>query len=125
MPKPTPAGISLDADGAAAPSDVHFFDSPPDEVHVSRSDHTVELAWPERKLRFDFAELRRHCRCADCTAKRRAGGQVEAAADVDIVAINPLGAGALQFVFSDGHERGIYPWPYLAEIAYWREASGV
>jgi DUF971 family protein len=125
MPRPTTAGISLDADGASAPSVVHFFISPPDEVRLSRGTHSIELAWPERTLRLGFAELRRECRCADCTAKRRACGQIEAADDIDIVAIHPLGVGALQFVFSDGHERGIYPWPYLAEIAFRHEWSGV
>jgi DUF971 family protein len=125
MPRPTTAGISLDADGAAAPSDVLFFIPPPDEVRLSRGTRTFELVWPERTLRFDFAELRRACRCADCTAKRRVCRSIEAADDIDIVAIQPLGAGALQLVFSDGHERGIYPWPYLIEIALTREASGV
>lgn len=119
------AGISLDADGAAAPSDVPFLIPPPDEVRLSRDTHSLEVAWPERTFRFGLAELRRACRCADCTAKRRANGQIEAADDIDIVTIQPLGASALQFVFSDGHERGIYPWSYLIEIALTRETSGV
>lgn len=114
----------MDAGGASAPSVVHFFNSPPDEVRLSRGTRSLELVWPERTLHFGFAELRNHCRCADCTAKRRSGGQIEASGDINIVAIHPLGTGALQFVFSDGHERGIFPWPYLAEIAYGHEASG-
>jgi DUF971 family protein len=125
MPWPMAAGISLDADGASAPSDVHFFISPPDEVRLSRGTRSLELVWPGRTLRFDFAELRRACRCANCTTKRRVCGQIEAANDIDIVAIQPLGTGALQFIFSDGHVRGIYPWPYFAEIAFRHEANGV
>jgi DUF971 family protein len=89
----------------------------PEEVRVSRADRRLELIWPERTLGIGFATLRRNCRCADCTAIRRAGGSIEVADDVDLLAVNPMGTGALQFVFSDGHERGIFPWPYLCELA--------
>jgi DUF971 family protein len=29
-----------------------------------------------------------------------------------------VGSVGLQLFFSDGHERGIYPWPYLYALAY-------
>jgi DUF971 family protein len=29
----------------------------------------------------------------------------------------PVGHHAVPLVFSDGHDRGIYPWPYLAALA--------
>ena len=32
-----------------------------------------------------------------------------------MVELNAQGYG-LQLIFNDGHERGIYPWPYLAEL---------
>jgi DUF971 family protein len=32
-----------------------------------------------------------------------------------VVELNVQGYG-LQLIFSDGHERGIYPWPYLAQL---------
>jgi DUF971 family protein len=31
--------------------------------------------------------------------------------------VNPQGYG-VQLVFDDGHERGIYPWSYLRELAW-------
>ncbi|HYQ49053.1 MAG TPA: DUF971 domain-containing protein, partial [Pseudomonas sp.] len=34
---------------------------------------------------------------------------------VRIERVEPQGYG-VQLVFSDGHERGIYPWPYLREL---------
>jgi DUF971 family protein len=34
---------------------------------------------------------------------------------VRLIEVNAQGYG-LQLVFSDGHERGIYPWAYLAQL---------
>lgn len=36
--------------------------------------------------------------------------------DVSIVSAAPVGAYALAFVFSDGHDSGIYSWEYLAKL---------
>jgi DUF971 family protein len=30
--------------------------------------------------------------------------------------MRPVGSYAVQLVFSDGHERGIFPWVYLREL---------
>lgn len=37
--------------------------------------------------------------------------------NVTINAINPMGNYALQLIFSDGHDSGIYSWNYLYELA--------
>lgn len=42
--------------------------------------------------------------------------------NVEIVDIIPTGNYALQFVFSDGHDTGIYSWNYLRELCEHREA---
>ncbi len=41
--------------------------------------------------------------------------------DVTIVAAEPVGSYALRFVFSDGHDSGIYSWEYLAELGKQQE----
>ena len=38
----------------------------------------------------------------------------------EIKTVNLIGSNALQVVFADGHERGIFPWPYLNAIALGR-----
>jgi DUF971 family protein len=38
--------------------------------------------------------------------------------EVTLLKAEPLGTTALQLFFSDGHERGIYPWTYLKQIAF-------
>jgi DUF971 family protein len=45
--------------------------------------------------------------------------------DVNIDAIEPVGAYAVKLVFSDGHDTGLYTWSYLHELgrnhdALWR-----
>jgi DUF971 family protein len=108
-----PLRITADSDGAPAqaPSDVGV---PPDEVRLLRSKRLVEFAWGDQYvLRLSFAHLRRNCRCADCTARRRAALEIEVSDGIEILDINPIGTGAVQFIFSDGHDRGIFPWHYL------------
>ncbi|MET0339899.1 MAG: DUF971 domain-containing protein [Polyangiales bacterium] len=57
--------------------------------------------------------LREACRCAHCTARARRGEPVVAPADLRVVDLRPVGAYAAQLVFSDGHDRGIYPFAML------------
>jgi DUF971 family protein len=63
-----------------------------------------------------YMRLRKACRCAECTALQRRGGNVDAT-EVALKAIEPIGSNALNLHFSDGHTRGIYPLPYLVELA--------
>jgi DUF971 family protein len=87
---------------------------------------TITLAVDRRRLRLTFAsgeqeisaeELRAACRCAWCTRARIDGKFPETFAGVAIDRIDPVGEYAINLAFSDGHARGIYPWPYLCAIA--------
>lgn len=60
-------------------------------------------------------DLRQACLCAFCRAERLRGREVQADADIRVIAVRPMGYG-VQLVFSDGHDRGIYPWSLLAEL---------
>ncbi|PSJ80827.1 gamma-butyrobetaine hydroxylase-like domain-containing protein [Neisseria iguanae] len=39
-------------------------------------------------------------------------------ADVTIMGLEPVGRYALKITFSDGHDSGLYDWPYLHKLAY-------
>ncbi len=39
-------------------------------------------------------------------------------ADVTIMGLEPVGQYALKITFSDGHDSGLYDWPYLRKLAY-------
>ncbi|WP_407113204.1 gamma-butyrobetaine hydroxylase-like domain-containing protein [Bradyrhizobium sp. LMG 9283] len=60
--------------------------------------------------------LRLSCKCAHCTRARFDGRFPEAFPGIAITAIGDLGYG-LNISFSDGHDRGIYPKPYLLSLA--------
>ncbi len=60
--------------------------------------------------------LRISCKCAHCTRARFDGRFPEAFPGIAITEIGDLGYG-LNISFSDGHNRGIYPKPYLLSLA--------
>jgi len=76
----------------------------------------LRLNWPDgREQVLGHAELRRQCPCSQCRAFRLQGSPPLVDARVRVVAVNAQGYG-VQLVFSDGHERGIFPWAYLAGL---------
>lgn len=74
---------------------------------------TLRLRWPDGASALPAARLRAACRCGDC----RAGRSRSDGAAVQLTDALPVGRYALQLVFSDGHDRGIYPWTWLRELA--------
>ncbi|AOI78942.1 MULTISPECIES: gamma-butyrobetaine hydroxylase-like domain-containing protein [unclassified Burkholderia] len=89
----------------------------PIEIALDRPARALTLSWPDGSAqRIDFARLRSDCPCAECRKIRLDGGRIDARPDLTLDGVEPLGYG-VRFLFGDGHARGIYPWPYLAEIA--------
>ncbi|WP_354140425.1 gamma-butyrobetaine hydroxylase-like domain-containing protein [Bradyrhizobium sp. LB11.1] len=70
----------------------------------------------EDKLSVPAEQLRLSCKCAHCTRARFDGRFPEAFPGIAITEIGDLGYG-LNISFSDGHNRGIYPKPYLLSLA--------
>lgn len=88
----------------------------PLSVGNSQSAQTLRLSWPDgRESVLSHAELRRQCPCSQCRAFRLKGMTPRVDDRVRLIEINPQGYG-VQLVFSDGHQRGIYPWHYLAQL---------
>jgi DUF971 family protein len=89
----------------------------PRAIRVRRVSRSLEMDWPDGTTSaWSHSVLRRHCRCAVCEACRRAGEPIDAAANIELLAIVSCGAGAVRFTFSDGHARGIYPYVYLRQL---------
>jgi DUF971 family protein len=83
------------------------------ELHPER----LRLQWPDGVAELDAVTLRAACRCADCRAAARGGRDIGTdAAPPRLTGAAPVGLYALQLQFSDGHERGIYPWSLLREL---------
>ena len=60
--------------------------------------------------------LRAACRCAHCMRARHDGLFPSHFDGVTIERLSPMGNYGINIAFSDGHERGIYPWAYLSEL---------
>jgi DUF971 family protein len=71
----------------------------------------LRLRWPDGAAELSATHLRAVCRCGGCRA--RPEPEVTPVQLVDAV---PVGRYALNLVFSDGHDRGIYPWAWLREL---------
>jgi DUF971 family protein len=90
----------------------------PESLHNDAVRGVLEIAWPGgSRQHLSNALLRAQCRCAECSSLRlRSGAELSVPLQLRIVAIRPVGAYAAQFIFSDGHERGIYPWAFLKAL---------
>jgi DUF971 family protein len=89
----------------------------PDEIVVSADRSELRLVWPDRVLAVSAPRLRAACRCAGCRRERFESGADPAAGGLALVTVALVGDHALNIAFSDGHDRGIYPWSYLRELA--------
>ncbi len=91
--------------------------SDPKAVHVDLDANRVEITWRDgHSTRFTGAWLRWVCPCAQC--RGHAPGQVEPprfedVRDVRLLGAAGVGAYAIRFDFSDGHDGGIYSWEHL------------
>lgn len=98
----------------------------PTEVLIHQRSRRLELRWPSGYgVSLGHARLRQACKCAWCEGPRRRSGEgtnspptnATAEAEVTITRVTPIGDVGLQLHFSDGHDRGIYPWSYLHTLA--------
>ena len=91
----------------------------PQSISYRISSGAIDILWENGAIQhLNGTLLRRSCRCADCTAKRRDGTLAqEMFAGTEVIGMVPVGAYAIQLIFSDGHARGIFPWPYLKNLA--------
>ena len=88
----------------------------PQSLSNSRSAAMLTIEWTDGQAQqLSNRLLRGSCKCTECESARRQGS-LEAPPAVWIEQINPIGTYGVQLVFSDGHERGIFPWMYLRSL---------
>lgn len=87
------------------------------DCEVSPDLASLALITPQGQRAMLSAErLRIACKCAHCTRARFDERFPDRFPGVAIVKVTDLGYG-LNIAFSDGHDRGIYPKPYLSDLA--------
>jgi DUF971 family protein len=96
----------------------------PTEIRLDRSRTRLSVIWETGATSTYAASLLRE-KARDAGSVRTALNEwaVPAATDLQITGIEPIGNYAVRLAFSDGHDRGIFPWPYLAEIADTRSGA--
>lgn len=88
-------------------------------VELRTEQTALVLVWPDgTRQRLPLAALRAACPCGHCRGARLRGAEPAGsiAFDLTLTGIAPMGYG-VQLVFSDGHDRGIYPWNWLENFA--------
>ena len=92
----------------------------PKEI-IEDSDSEVTIKWSdETETKYDAAVLRRACPCAGCVHEWTGEKILKTeniADDLTFSSIGIVGRYALNFIFSDGHDTGIYTFNYLRQLS--------
>ncbi|MGY2990365.1 gamma-butyrobetaine hydroxylase-like domain-containing protein [Bradyrhizobium sp. USDA 4508] len=90
----------------------------PTQIELCNDATILAVTWPDCGTRqVDAGALRRASRAASEIRRQIEDIELALPTDLHIAAIEPIGNYALRLHFSDGHDRGIYPWSYLRELA--------
>ncbi len=100
----------------------------PEEINVSRAKREVHIRWQDgHESVFSFDTLRKQCPCALCNDQRSKqslsnersltvlSGPLLKWGEIQVTEIKPIGRYAINFVWSDGHDSGIYSYTFLRE----------
>jgi len=101
----------------AAPAQLARIGAAPARIDVSDDLAVLELTFDgDEQLRLSAGVLRAGCRCAFCVRARFDGMFPERFDGIAITGTAPVGGYAVNIAFSDGHNRGIYPWSLLRAL---------
>lgn len=90
----------------------------PREIRLTEGRRRLDVIWEDGSAsRLPAATLRSHSRSAETVRAGIDGLPPALSDDLAITAVEPVGAYAVNLAFSDGHDRGIFPWPYLRALA--------
>ena len=90
----------------------------PTEIRLSRDRTLLSVTWENGEtVDYPATLLRERARDAMSVRFDVDGWSVPAAPDLTITKVEPIGNYAIRLAFSDGHDRGIFPWSYLTDIA--------
>ena len=92
----------------------------PVQLH-QKGPQTLGISWSDGvESEYAVRDLRLNCRCAHCVDEWTAEKRLDPATvpmDVRPKKIEPVGRYAIRFVWSDGHDTGIYTFDLLRKLA--------
>jgi DUF971 family protein len=90
----------------------------PTDITLLDNQTVLSITWQDGEVtHLDAAVLRRASRAASEIRRQVDEIELNLPADLRVDAVEPVGAYALRLFFSDGHDRGIYPWAYLRGLS--------
>jgi DUF971 family protein len=97
----------------------------PSSINLNKKERKLELVWSGMRATLSHKVLRRSCRCSVCeSTRRKLNDVIPVASDITLLDIEVLGSTGVRLYFSDQHDRGIYPWTYLRQIAFGAVEAG-
>jgi DUF971 family protein len=90
----------------------------PNDIKLRRGTRVVELSYPDgRRYELSWEFLRVHSPSAEVRGHHPSEAVLQTGKQkVAVTDIRPVGHYALQLVFDDGHDSGLYTWEYLETL---------
>jgi len=96
----------------------------PTEIRLDRDRRRLSVTWENgATVRYPATLLRERARDAGQVRLEVDGWAVPAPADLTITSIEPIGNYAVRLGFSDGHDRGIFPWAFLNDMTAFNDMA--
>ncbi|MGO6994739.1 gamma-butyrobetaine hydroxylase-like domain-containing protein [Rhizobium leguminosarum] len=89
----------------------------PLQLKLKPERRTLAITWEDGDISLLPASVLRQRSRAAQAVRALIDGRETSFEDIMVTGIEPIGSYAVRLVFSDGYDRGIYPWQYLREIA--------
>ncbi len=90
----------------------------PSNIQLAQDRRSLSIEWGDgSEHTVTAAVLRAHCPSSRARRDRLDGMEAPASDGITIAMIQPIGRYAINLAFSDGHDRGIYPWSLLRDLA--------
>jgi len=95
----------------------------PSQIKLNKGSRSLELSWPDgRQVELSCELLRVYSPSAEVRGHGTGQEVLQVGKkNVSITELKPVGNYALQLVFDDGHDTGIYSYDYLLELGEKRE----
>jgi DUF971 family protein len=96
----------------------------PKQIKLHRRSRTLELVFADGSYQLPAEYLRVYSPSAEVKGHGQGQEVLQTGKrDVAITGVEPQGNYAVKLVFDDGHDTGIYSWPYLYELSTQYEAK--
>ncbi len=94
----------------------------PTAIDVDVENGLLRIVWADgHESLYDLPALRRQCPCAHCAGEMGRPGAVNkdtvfTARQITLDRLEPLNRFGLQFTWADGHDDGLFSYPYLRDL---------